>query len=171
MKRDYEQLSEAAALLNRYLGQYKHCINKKKNLENRLRDIQFEFNHPLGALKYDGMPHGSSVGVGCAALTYRLDEMETRIHDQMEKSMCVLTEIMDVIDFLPENSMERAIIEHKYIDCFNWNKISMKENISRTPAIRYWRKGLYALLEFEKIQQILKDYEHELEKDDILCSR
>lgn len=167
MKRNYEQLSDEALLLNRYLNQYKCCISTKKNLENRLRDIKDEFNHPLGALKMDGMPHGTSIATGCAALTYRLDELETRIKNQIDKSMRVLTEIMNVIDLLPENSMERAIIEHKYIDCYNWTKICIRESISRTPAIAYWRKGLYYLLDCKTIQGILQIYKTELEKDSI----
>lgn len=160
MKRDGEQLSDDAVLLNRYLNQYKHCINTKKNLEERRREIQLEFEHPLGAVRMDGMPHGSSTSVGCAALSLRLDEINTKIHTQIDRSMQVLCDIMTVIDFLPENSLERAIIEHKYIDRFNWTKICMRENISRTPAIRYWRKGLYKLLEQDRIKEILKEYEN-----------
>lgn len=168
MKRDYEQLSDDALLLNRYLGQYRHCITVKKDLESRLRDIQYEFDHPLGSVKMDGMPKGNATSVGCAALTLRLDEIETRIKDQIDKSMLVLNDIMNIIDLLPENSMERIIIERRYIDRLSWDQIAMKEHIGRTPAIRWWRKGLYALLEFQKIQEILSKYKHDLEKDDII---
>lgn len=166
MKRDYEQLSEDAVLLNRYLMQYKYCIGKKKNLETRLSEIRFEFYHPLSSIRLDGMPKGGGTADGCAALVIKLEEIEKRINEQMEKSMIVLTQIMNVIDCLPENSMERAIIEHKYIDCFNWNKICMRENISRTPAIAYWRKGLYSLLEFKSNQMILIDYKKTLETNE-----
>lgn len=159
MKRDYEQLSEEASLLNRYLVQYKNCINKKKNLETRLSEIRFEFYHPLSSVRMDGMPKGGGAGDGCAALVLRLEEIENRINSQIEKSMSVLTDIMNIIDFLPENSMERVIIEHKYIDLFSWNKICMRENISRTPAIRYWRKGLYMLLESDEVKRILAEYD------------
>lgn len=165
MKRDGEQLSGDAQLLNKYLNQYKICIGKKRSLEYRRRDILQEFNSPLSAIRMDGMPRGSSTGVGCAALSFRLDEIESRISDQISKSEKVLTEIMDVIEFLPENSMERSVIEHRYIDRFSWDKVCRVEHISRTPAIRYWRKGLYALLEFKRITQVLHDYKQELLKE------
>lgn len=161
--REGEQLTEEAMLLNRYLNQYRHCISVKKNLERRMMDIQFEFNHPLSAVKMSGMPHAGSVNTGCAALSYRLDEIETRINAQMEKGAKILADILDVIDFLPENSMERIVIEHKYIDRYSWNKICMLESITKTPAVRYWRKGLYKLLEFKKIQSIVEEYRKKVE--------
>lgn len=163
MNKYEEQLSEDAVLLNQYLNQYKRCIERKKSLERRQKEIVWELDHPLSGISYDGMPHGSSEGVGCAAISYRLDEIKTRIEEQREKSVKVLAEIMDIIEFLPENSMERSIIEHKYIDRFSWNQICRAEHISRTPGTKHWRKGLYMLLEFKKVQQIVHEYEKELE--------
>lgn len=158
MKKYEEQLSTEALLLDQYLYQYKRCISRKKSLERRRRDIVKEFNHPLTGVSYDGMPRGNGNGVGCAALSFRLDEIDTMITDQMDKSVKVLTEIMKVIEFLPENSMERSIIEHRYIDRMEWKQICREEHISRTPATRHWRKGLYELLEFKKVQQIIREF-------------
>lgn len=163
MTRYDEQLSEDASLLDQYLSQYKQCIGKKKSLEHRQKEIAWELDHPLKAISYEGMPHGSGESVGCAALSFRLDEIKTRIEEQKEKAVKVLADIMDVIEFLPENSTERSIIEHKYIDRHSWRQICKTENLSRTPATRYWRKGLYELLEFKKVQQIVHEYEKELE--------
>ena len=166
MKKYKEQLTPDAVLLNQYLSQYKRCIERKKSLEHRRDEIVKEFDSPLKSVSYDGMPHGSSEGVGCAAISYRLDEIDTRIKEQMDKSVKVLAEIMDVIEFLPENSIERSIIEHRYIDRMNWDKICRMEHISRTPGTQHWRKGLYQLLEFKKVQQIIRDYEKQLEEAD-----
>ena len=163
MKKYEEQLSPEALILDEYLFQYKRCIGRKRSLEHRRNEIVREFDHPLSGVSYDGMPRGSGVSVGCAALSYRLDEIDTRIKEQMDKSVKVLAEIMDVIEFLPENSIERAIIEHRYIDRMKWWQICKEENLSRTPATNYWRKGLYYLLEFKKVQQIVKEYGEVLE--------
>lgn len=162
MKKYEEQLTEDALLLDQYLLQYRRCINRKHDLERRRREIVKEFDSPLTGVSYDGMPHGNSEGVGCAALSFRLDEIDTRIKDQINKSIKVLTEIMNVIEFLPENSTERAIIERRYIDRLKWWQICKEENLSRTPATNYWRKGLYELLEFKKVQQIVREYEKSL---------
>jgi hypothetical protein len=159
-----EQLTPEALLLNRYLNQYRNCIERKKSLERRRNEIIREFDHPLSGVSNDGMPHGSGDSLGCAALSFRLDEINTKIIEQMERSSKILTEIMDIIDFLPENSMERSIAERKYIDRQNWDQICRAEHISRTPAARHWRKALYRLLEFKKVVQVLKEYEESIGK-------
>ncbi len=165
IKRTESRLTDEAELLNQYLSQYKYCIGKKKSLERRRAEIIQEFDSPLGAVKMDGMPKGSSSGVGCAAISFRLDEIDTRIKEQIETSAKVLTDIMNVIDFLPENSLERSIIESRYIDRYDWNRVCRENHISRTPATKSWRKGLYMLLEFKKVKQILKEYEDGKEKN------
>ena len=163
MKNYDVQLTEDALLLDEYLSQYRRCIGRKKSLEHRRVDIIREFDNPLSSVPYDGMPHGNSEGVGCAAISFRLDEINTRIEEQKEKAVKVLADIMDVIEFLPENSTERSIIEHKYIDRHSWRQICREEHLSRTPATKRWRKGLYDLLEFKKVQQIVHEYEKDLE--------
>lgn len=159
MKKYEEKLTEDALLLDQYLSQYRRCLGRKKTLENRRLEIEREFYSPLSGINYDGMPHGSGTNMGCAALSFKLDEINTRIKEQSSKSVKILAEIMDIIEFLPENSTERSIVEHKYIDRKSWNQICKIEHLSRTPATRHWRKGLYHLLEFKKVQQILHEYE------------
>lgn len=168
MKKHEEQLSPEALLLDRYLIQYKRCIGRKRSLERRRDEIIREFDSPLGSVNYDGMPKGSGGGVGCAAISYRLDDIETRIREQLHKSIKVLASIVDIIEFLPENSMERSIIEHRYIDRMSWDRICNEVHLSRTPATKYWKKGLYELLEFKKIQQIVSEYDKELKENDIM---
>lgn len=167
MKKHEEQLSPEALLLDRYLGQYKRCIAHKRALERRRDEIIKEFDYPLGAVSYDGMPKGSGGGVGCAAISYRLDEIDTRIREHLEKSVKVLADIMSVIDFLPENSIERSIVEHRYIDRLSWDRICNEVHLSRTPATKHWKRGLYELLEFKKIQQIVTEYDKELKEKGI----
>ncbi|MDE7300303.1 MAG: hypothetical protein K2N94_16010, partial [Lachnospiraceae bacterium] len=152
------RLTDEAELLNQYLSQYRYCINKKRILEKRRAEIIREFDSPLGAMKMDGMPRGSSSGVGCAALSFRLDEINTRIKEQMENAERVLADIMNVIDFLPENSLERSIIENRYIDRYNWERVCRENHISRTPATKKWRKGLYMILKYGKVKEILREY-------------
>lgn len=160
-----ERLTDDAELLNQYLSQYKYCIGKKKPLERRRNEIMREFDDPLSSSGLNRMPRGSSNGVGCAALSFRLDEIDTRIKEQIETSAKVLTDIMNIIDFLPENSLERSIIENRYIDRYSWERVCLENHISRTPATKVWRKGLYMLLEFSKVKHILKEYKDAQKKD------
>ena len=112
----------------------------------------------------DGMPRGNCHQSGCDTLPLRLDEIDTRIKAQIENTEQILVNIMDVINFLPESSMERAIIENRYIDCYNWEKVCKENHISRTPATKKWRKGLYILLEQQEVQKILEKYRKESRK-------
>ena len=45
MKKYEEQLSPEAVLLNKYLNQYKRCIERKKDLERRQKEIVWELQH------------------------------------------------------------------------------------------------------------------------------
>ena len=160
-----ERLSSEAALLNQYLNQYRRCIGRKRSLEHRREEILREFENPLSGTSFSSIPYGSGDGLGCAALSFRLDEIDTRIAEQVAISAKALTSIMDVIEFLPEDSLDRAIIEHRYIDRYGWEKICQIVHLSRTPATRCWRRGLYRLLEFKKVQKILSEYEEAEEKE------
>ena len=96
--------------------------------------------------------------MGCAAVSFRLDEIDTRIKEQINVSANILTDIMHVIDFLPENSIERSIIENRYIDRYSWERVCRENFISRTSAIRIWKRGIYRLLGFRKVKLILREY-------------
>lgn len=152
------KLSPEAVALDKYLSTYNRCVNRKRSLERRQAAIKKEFESPLRAVPMSGMPRGSSTGVGCAALSYELDEINTRIDEKIEEMKKEYIKINDIIEFLPDNSTERSILEYKYIDGHSWNDICRLEHISKTPAIQYWRKGLYQLLEFAKIQSIVREF-------------
>lgn len=152
-----KRLTKEAEFLNEYLSQYGNCIKRKRILERRKKEILIEFEHPLSGVCLNGMPKGSSSGVGCAAISFMLEDIKIQIDEQTEKATKLLSDTMEIISFLPQNTIERSIVENKYIDRFNWDRVCAVNNISRTPAIRQWKKGLYKLLEVEKVKQILQE--------------
>lgn len=166
MKDNYKaKLSGEAILLDKYLSTYNRYKNRKKSLEQRKMALLQEFESPLRYVAMNGMPRGSSSNVGCAALSYELDDINTRIDEKIKELEREYVKISNLIEFLPENSTERAILEYKYIDSLSWKDICFRENLSRTPATQYWRKGLYRLLTFAKIKQIVKDYAKEIDSE------
>ncbi len=160
-KKIEKSLTPEAELLNGFLSQYKYCIRTKKNLENRRLEITKEFNTPLTSTKNTVKSNAGKRGEGCATLVFQLDEICEQIEKQIERSVKTLENIFYIINYLPENTMERAIIENRYIDCYKWEKICQINNISRTPAIKAWKKGLYMLLELKEVKKILKDFKAE----------
>lgn len=150
-------LSEDARVLDRYLMQYQYAIQAKKILENRMRRISSDFAYRSPS--FDGMPKASGPSDWNTAIIYRLSEIQDRIRQQVEKASKSLADIMNIIDFLDVNSLERKVIESKYIDMNGWVELGRVNHASRSTSIRYWKKGLYQLLEYKRVQEILKEYE------------
>lgn len=157
-----QKLSKDAKLLDQYLSRYYNCIISKNDLLDRRKNILEDFNTPLTSVKFSGDPKAKKESLGCAALSFRLDEIDGKILEQLKDAEKSLNDIMSIIDTLPANTIERNIIEKKYIDRLSWNKISQAENISRNAAFYNWRAGLNKMLEFKRVQKILKDYEKTL---------
>jgi len=103
------KLTNDAEQLNKYLSQYRYCIEKKKTLENRRFEIIRLFDDPICSVSLDGLPRGSNSGVGCATLSFKLDEINSQIKNQIENAENMLLDIINIINLLPENSLERAM--------------------------------------------------------------
>lgn len=155
---DFDQrLTEDARSLDRYLMQYRYAIAAKKILENRMRRISTDFAYR--SPNFDGMPHSNYHADGNTAIIFRLSEIQDRINKQADKAMKNLTEIMDMIDYLEEGSLERKVIESRYIDMQGWFELRKTNHLSKSSATRYWKKGLYKLLEYKRVQEILRLHE------------
>lgn len=162
-----EPLSEDAKLLMQYLEQYSNCKKKKARLEKRRASIIREFDSPLSGVKYDGMPKGNKVSVGSASLAYRLDEIDTRILQQKNSAAKLLLEVMSVLEFLPENSTERDVLEARYIDCYRAQDVGTHLHMSRSTVYDYMKDGLNQLLTFKKVQKILEEFKQRLEDEGV----
>lgn len=167
---DYDKpLTADAERLDNYLFQYRDCIIRKKTLERRHDKIQEEFT-PLKSPKLDGMPRASGNGTTpVAALVIRLEEIERLIEFQISEASRLLTELMSVLDLMPTNTQEeilaRNILENRYIDRMDKDRICRENHCSCSTVNRYWKKGLYMLLQRGKVQQILDDYERRRAKN------
>lgn len=107
---------EEREVLRRYLRQYLSAKRRKCDLERRRAQLQQDMQCPLGAVRYDGMPRSGSPSEGAAAFAYRIDEVEQRIRAQQDEMARAALEIMDIIDFLEPGSLEREVIEKRYMD-------------------------------------------------------
>lgn len=157
---DYdESLTPEAELLDKYLFRYRTCIMRKNALTRRREEIKLEFENPLSAVGFDGMPRGSGVGSGSAAISYRLDEIDTKIKAQLAAAEKTLIEISGVFDCLDDGCLERSVLESRYIDGAGWDRVCRDNHCSKSKAIRNWKKGLSQLLTFKKVSKILEAYE------------
>jgi hypothetical protein len=159
------KLEEDKILLKKYLSQYYRCKNRKKQLEARLQDIKDEINAPIGGVGYSQTPRSvtNKVGAGSASIVFKMADIEERIIEQKDIVAKTMIKVMDMIEFLSVESTERMILEYRYIDCLEWERISREASFSRTTCNDYFNAGLERLLKFKKVQKLLSDYSKEID--------
>lgn len=156
-----KRLSEDAGDLNQYLYQYKDCVRTKKNLLRRREEIKAELKSPLSAVQTEKLSSGKKKNDRSVDVLFRLDEIAERIQEQIDTAERKLNDIMSLMDFLPVDSLSRSIMENLYIDRWDWEKVCKENHISRSQAKRYWKQGLYTLLNMEKVKEIVKGFKGE----------
>lgn len=151
--------NDARWRLKKYLGQYYSARNKKRQLELRLRTFRQEMIGTKG-MQYSPVPHSqtNSVGDGPASMVIRAMEIEEQIESQKEQMASAMLNVMKMMDFLPEDSTERIILEYRHIDCLSWKQIAREMNYSRASCNNYYNAGIEKLLTFKKVQKMLEEY-------------
>lgn len=150
---------EQKRLLKQYLGQYYNARAKKKQLETRLRNFREDMTGTKG-MQYSPVPRSqtNSVGDGPATPVIRAMEIEERIESQKAEMAAAMLNVMKIMDFLPVDSTERAILEYRHIDCLSWKQVCKEVHLSRSSANDYYDKGIEKLLTFKKVHKILKEF-------------
>ena len=103
-KRPSQMSEDERIFLKRYLSQYYRAKERQKILRERLADIRTELD-PAGK-------NGRNT-----SLAIKMAEIEDRIARQSEIEATAILDIMDVLEFLPQDSVEREIMEMRHIDC------------------------------------------------------
>lgn len=160
--------NEKKELLKRYLEQYHASKMKRRQLEARLKNIKEEMDAPIGGQGYSQINYRgtNNTGVGAASFVYRMSEIETRIETQKSNTEKTLLKVMDIMDFLEESSIERMVLELRFIDCKSWKIIERELHLSRRSCFDYQNKALEKLMEFKKVKIILEEYQkHDFRKN------
>ena len=135
---------EEREVLRRYLRQYLSAKRRKCDLERRRAQLQQDMQCPLGAVRYDGMPRSGSPS-----------EVEQRICAQQDEMARAALEIMDIIDFLEPGSLEREVIEKRYMDGMGWHAIERDIPISRSQGSVYETRAIDALRTYAKVRSMV----------------
>lgn len=150
---------EQKLLLKQYLGQYYNAKMKKKQLEIRLRTFRENMLGTKG-MQYSPVPRSqtNSVGDGPATQVIRAMEIEDRIESQKAEMAKTMLNVMKIMDFLPTDSTERAILEYRHIDCLSWKQIAKEVNYSKASCNNYYNAGINKLLEFKKVRVTIQEF-------------
>lgn len=162
---DTKSTTENRRLLKRYLSQYYRATQKREMLEKRLMKLQAELRYskmipPISFSEF--IPKKSDGGT---ALEVRTGDIESRIKHQIEAQRKTVEEVIDVIEYLPEESTERDILELRHIDCKTWSEICRLVHLTRSPCFEYYNRGLDRLLSFKKVCIALEAYEDRLARE------
>lgn len=151
-------LTESQKELRAFLNQYKVCRLRKRQLEERVKQIKEDMEKPLSSINYTFIQKNNDVPSGAAAYTYMLDQIETRINEQIHEALNVLVKITDVIEYLRPDSEERMILELRYIDCKSIDKICKEMHITRSPLYEKEKSAFNKLLSYERVQMMIDTY-------------
>jgi hypothetical protein len=124
--------------LKKYLKQYKTCRIRLRQLKERQRNISQDIK-PEDAAK----------------LKENIAQHEQAVVDLAQ-------DISSVISLLPPGSVERCVLEYRYIDCWSWAKIETQSGLylQRAQLCRYEGKGLRRLLQMPKVTETIKEYKN-----------
>lgn len=143
-----------------YLQQYQMARNSKRFLEKRHDSLMRELKAPAPGSTYRTMPATRSPAntEGAVSVVFRLAEIEDRIEDQREAMGKAVLQVMDLIDLLPQNSIERTVVELRHIDCKKWEQICREIHMSRSRTNDYYNAALDIILSNKRARILVERY-------------
>lgn len=163
-----EELENDRSVLEWMLGQYVRAKRRKKQLEVRLLEINAERDSPIGGQGYDPLPRSGGNNEGAAGILMKLADIEDRIYEQKAKADKSMVNVATILNFLPEESMEREICELRHIDGHEWGEIAEGIPMSKSQCHRIHKAAMCELLEFNYVKELVTEnresYEYYIEK-------
>lgn len=157
-KKTMDTATEREAV-KKYLQQYHVAKNKKHILEDRHRVLAEELKSPVPGSRFRTVPASRPVNPdGSVSVVFRIAEVEERIDDQREEMAKAVLHVMDIIDLLPRNSMERTVVELRHIDCKSWEQIAREVYMSRSAVFNYYNAALEHLVQYKRTRKLVEDY-------------
>ena len=152
-----EELENDRSVLEWMLGQYVRAKRRKKQLEVRLLEINAERDSPIGGQGYDPLPRSGGNNEGAAGILMKLADIEDRIYEQKAKADKSMVNVATILNFLPEESMEREICELRHIDGHEWGEIAEGIPMSKSQCHRIPKAAMYELLEFNYVKELVTE--------------
>lgn len=142
-------------VLQDFLASYRLARLRLEKLKVRHRTLIEDMETPLKGAKYDSMPSNDAASEGAAAIIYKIAEIEGKIKEQCQTMSLYCVKVMEILDFLPDTSEGKLILELRYID--GMELIDICENIckSRSSCYRQEIQALDELLGFERVRDIV----------------
>lgn len=142
-----------------YLSRYKIIKRRIVQLTKRLKDLQEDEKEPLNGVQYSAMPKGSRVSDGAATYLYRKEDIIEQINIEIQNKYKALSDTLVVLKAIPLDSIERNVIESKYIDNLPNEDICKEMYWSYVSTVTYHTlKAIDMIIDNENSMTIINDY-------------
>lgn len=155
------QKDRQVKVLKHMLGQIYRADKRRRQLDDRLETVRARRQSPIGGVGYAPAPKGSKRGDGASAIIFKLAEIEDKIRAQKREIDDAVVRVMDIIDCLPVNSIEREICELRHIDLKPWGAIAASIPMSRSQVNRRYNAAIDLLLTDRRIREMVAMHEEE----------
>ena len=122
-----------------YLRRYIEAKRMQEVLEREIDELRLDRMIP-GSPAQDGMPHGSGGG-DLSGYVARLDELDRKLREQLERKIQLRAEITEKIDAMP-NETESLLLRLRYIHGLKWEEVAVKMDYSWKQIHRLHSKAL-----------------------------
>lgn len=145
------------------LEQISRAERRKRELIERLLTINERRRDPLAAVNYVSVKtsRNAADNPGAAGVLFKLDEIENLIERQQAELEKATLRVMQLLELLPFNSLEREILELRYIDLMNIETITETVFLSRSQVHRRISSALDMLLELPEVNALLEECEED----------
>lgn len=152
-------------LLKQYLNRYNKAKNRIKELEALQKQLRKDAGCPKSPSDSTSPKvQSNNISGGAAEFALRIIEIDERIARQKVQLSTLLSEILDLFDYLPLESDERAVLELRYIQDKREKFICKTRYISRSKYYALCDSAIKKLLEYQRINNILEKYSEELKE-------
>lgn len=142
-----------------YLSRYKIIKRRIVQLTRRLKELQEDEKEPLNGVQYSATPKGSKVSNGAASYLYRKEDIIEQINIEIQNKYKVLSDTLVVLKAIPLDSIERNVIESKYIDNLPNEDICKEMYWSYVSTVTYHTlKAIDMIIDNENSMTIINDY-------------
>ena len=153
--------NEQAEILKYLLGQIYRAEKRKKQLDDRLKEMNERKQSYNESNRYISTKRNHGKNAGAAFVLFRITEIEDRIYKQKQEIENAIVQVMNIIEYLPLNTIEREICELRHIDLKPWSMISAEIPMSRSQVNRRYNAAIDALLNNKKIRKLIAKHENE----------
>ena len=82
-----------------------------------------------------------------------VEEMNVRMKKQQVRVDQAILRVMDIIEYLPEDSLEKEICEYRHIDMMSWRQIEIAVPMSRSQCNNRYNEAIRMLLQNARVKR------------------